>query len=184
MGDINKRFNEELQQQIEGTLPKGHVYQLGMPGEILLGAGMPDSHIELKAEILAYKSSKDYGHPFELSDIKDLPKAINYPIAVFAYGDKTKAMNVITGIEKDEKNFLVGIALNPEVSHEKLNIHSIRTIFPKDTLEWKNWIDQEKALYLDKEKVLRLLSNHRNPVDVNNNPNTINIINNFAKSKG
>ena len=40
--DSNRRFNAELQQQITGTLPKGHVYQLGRPGVILLSTGIPD----------------------------------------------------------------------------------------------------------------------------------------------
>ena len=40
--EVNDRFNAELQQQIDGTLPKGHIYQLGMPGEILRSCGFPD----------------------------------------------------------------------------------------------------------------------------------------------
>ena len=32
--EINIQFNNELQQQIEGTLPKGHTYNLGYPREI------------------------------------------------------------------------------------------------------------------------------------------------------
>jgi hypothetical protein len=39
---FNSQFNDELQRQIEGTLPKGHVYKMGMPGEILQSAGMPN----------------------------------------------------------------------------------------------------------------------------------------------
>ena len=29
LAEVNERFNEELQKQIDGTLPAGHVYQLG-----------------------------------------------------------------------------------------------------------------------------------------------------------
>jgi hypothetical protein len=149
---INDRFNYELEQQIKGNLPKGHVYNLGKPKDILRSAGIPNLPIELKAEILAYKSSEAYRHPFNISEIKNLPELINDPIAVFAYGDKTKAVNVITKIEKNCKNILVGISLNPEINGNKLNVNSIRTIFPKDTYEWKNWISQGKALYLNEEK--------------------------------
>ena len=39
----NDRFNEELQMQIDGTLPVGHIYQLGMPGNVLLSCGFPNS---------------------------------------------------------------------------------------------------------------------------------------------
>jgi len=151
--EINKRFNNELQQQINGTLPKGHIYGLGYPGTNLLSAGLPNMPIELNAIRLAEKTSENYGHPFNIADLKNLPKAINDPIAVFSYGDKTKAVNIITEIEVNRKNILVGIALNPEINGKKLNINSIRTVFPKDFSEWENWINQGKALYLNEEKM-------------------------------
>jgi hypothetical protein len=151
--ETNRRFNSELQMQIDGTLPKGHIYSLGYPGANLLAVGLPSLPIELNAIRLAKKASKDYGHPFDIAELKNLPKAINDPIAVFSYGDRTKAVNVITEIEADGKNILVGIALNPEVNGKNLNINSIRTVFPKDFSEWENWISQGKALYLNKEKM-------------------------------
>jgi hypothetical protein len=167
---VNERFNEELQRQIDGTLPKGHVYQLGKPGEILLALGVPDLPIELKAEILAYKSGENYRHPFDLLEVKNLPKYINDPVAIFAYGNKTKAVNIITEIELNGKNILVGISLNPKVKGKKLNVNSIRTIFPKDIPEWKNWIEQGKDLYVNKDKIRGLLNNPRHPEDVSSNP--------------
>jgi hypothetical protein len=130
-------------------LPKGHIYKLGYPGEILRAVGMPDLLIELKAETLTEKADINYKnyHPFDLSEIKDLPRHINDPVAVLAYGNKTKAVNIITEIKQSEKNFLVGIALNPEINGNKLNVNSVRTVFPKDILE-------------------RLLANPRCPEDV------------------
>ena len=75
---VNARFNEELQQQIDGTLPKGHVYRLGMPGAILRSAGIENLPIELSSERIAVKASTDYvnNHPFTLSAIQNLPKAL------------------------------------------------------------------------------------------------------------
>jgi hypothetical protein len=147
-------------------LPKGHIYKLGYPGEILRAVGMPDLLIELKAETLAYKSSENYRHPFGLSKARGLPKHINDPIAVFAYGDKTKAVNIVTEIESNGKNILVGISLNPEVNGKRLNVNSVRTVFPKDIPEWLNWIEQGKALYINDAKKERLLANPRHPEDV------------------
>lgn len=39
---VNRKFNEELQQQIDGTLAEGHVYQLGNSNKELLSAGIPE----------------------------------------------------------------------------------------------------------------------------------------------
>ena len=80
--------------------------------------------------------------------------------------NKTKAVNIITEIEKNGKKFLVGLSLNPEVGGKKLDIHSIRLVFPKDTHERVNRINQGKGLYFDKEKVLNFLTNSRHPADV------------------
>ena len=164
--EVNARFNSELQQQIDGTLPAGHVYQLGMPGAILQSAGIPVSPIELKAKKLREKSGNPE-HPYDISEIKDLPKAINNPLAVFSYGDKTKAVNLITEIERNGKKFLVGISMNPVVRGERLEINDIRNVFPKDTHEWVNWINQGKGLYYNKEKVLKFLDQQQiNPAEV------------------
>jgi len=93
-------------------------------------------------------------------------------------------MNIITEIEKKGKNFLVGISLNPEINGKKLNIHSIRTVFPKDTLEWINWISQGKALYLNEEKVPDLLlANPRLPEDVAKTPALLQKTQNFQSDR-
>jgi hypothetical protein len=165
---VNARFNEELQRQIDGTLPKGHVYRLGMPGGILKSIGMPHSMIELTKKKLEEKAHENcvHAHPFDFSEIKNLPNAIQKPLAIFLYGDKSKAVNIITEVEHNGKKFLVRISMNPIVNHQKLLVNSIRSIFPKDTHEWVNWVNQGKGLYYDKEKVLKFLTNSRHPADV------------------
>ena len=40
--EVNNNFNNDLDRQIAGTLPKGHIHQLGTPGDILLSTGVPD----------------------------------------------------------------------------------------------------------------------------------------------
>lgn len=156
--DINDRFNEELQQQIDGTLPKGHVYSLGMPNDILRSAGFPNVPIELSASHLEKKSIAAQ-HPFELKEIKSLVKALQDPMAVFAYGDKKKSQNVIVEIQHEGKNFVVGIHFNRK--RGSAEISSIRGLYPKDNAEWLNWISQGKLLYVNKEKIQILIDQQR-----------------------
>ena len=156
LAEVNERFNEELQKQIDGTLPAGHVYQLGMPGEILLAAGFPTMPIELSATRLSEKS-RQANHIFKLSKVKDLVKEINNPMAIFRYGNNAK--NVIVGIEHNGKQFLVGVHFNQ--SHRGMEISDVRGIFPKDNAEWLNWISQGKADYLNKEKIQTLIDQQR-----------------------
>lgn len=154
----NDRFNEELQMQIDGTLPVGHIYQLGMPGKILLSCGFPNMPIELSSTNLAEHARKTH-HPFELKDVKGIVKAMHEPIAVFSYGDKEKSQNVIVEIQKDGRNFLVGVHFNQ--ARRNVTVSDIRGIFPKDNAEWLNWINQGKSLYLNKEKIQELIDKQR-----------------------
>ena len=157
---VNERFNEELSNQINGTLEKGHIYQLGLPSDILMSTGIPALPIQMNASRLEEKAAR-YGHDFSLSDVKDLVKALQHPVAVFSYGNKEKAQNIIVEIQKDGKNFVVGLSLRPTINGRVLDINSIRNVFPKNNAEWLNWISQGKSLYLDKEKIQTLIDQQR-----------------------
>ena len=181
IAEVNERFNNELQQQIDGTLPEGHIYELGMPSEILRATGIPELPIQLSSKKLKEKST-DYGHDYNLEEVKDLVNALNEPLAIFTYGDKTKAQNIVVEIQSNDKNFVVGLALRPKVGGRVLEINSIRNVFPKDNAEWLNWISQGKALYLDKERVQTLIDQQRTnlaDVDYLDLNSIANVINNF-----
>lgn len=147
---INARFNEELKEQIEGTLPQDHIYTLGLPGKILRSTGIPNLPIEMSASRANLKSNQE-NHPFSLEVLEDLPKMLQHPIAVFSYGDKRKAQNVIVEVEHQGQNLLVGLSLNQE--KDGIEVNSIRGLFPKYTHGWLLWIQQGKALYLNKEAI-------------------------------
>ena len=131
-----------------------------MPGEILLSTGIPNLPIQMNAKRLQAKATS-YGHDFDLLEVKDLVNVLQHPLALFSYGDKTKAQNIIVSLQKDGNNFIVGLSLNPSVGGHKLEINSIRNVFPKKNAEWLNWISQGKALYIDKEKVQNLIDQQR-----------------------
>lgn len=155
---VNERFNEDLQKQIDGTLPKGHVYDMGMPGDVLLSTGFPNIPIEMSASHLSEKAAAAH-HPFGIEEVRDLVKAIQAPMAVFAYGDKDKAQNVIVEIQHEGKNFVVGIHFNQK-RHGAV-VSDIRGLYPKDNAEWLNWITQGKLIYADKEKIQTLIGKQR-----------------------
>lgn len=166
---VNKKFNDELQQQIEGTLPAGHVYEMGMPSAYLRSTGVPNLPIRLQSSILN-KKSNDPMHPYKLEEIRDLVKLIQKPLAIFSYGEKDKAQNLMIGISQsvDEgKQFLVGLSLSPTVNGKVLEINSVRNVFPKNYHDWIHWINQGKLLRVDdKENVKAIIDALRiNPVD-------------------
>ncbi|TFH94380.1 MuF-C-terminal domain-containing protein [Porphyromonas levii] len=155
---VNNQFNTELQQQIEGTLPKGHIYKLGIPNHILRSAGIPMLPIEMSASRASAKSKQD-NHPFNLELLRDLPRLLNNPLAIFSYGDKTKAQNIIVEAQYDGKELLVGLHLSKQKGY--IEVNDVRGLFPKDTYQWLNWIAQGKAIYLDKESIQEKMNQRR-----------------------
>ncbi|MDR2591852.1 MAG: hypothetical protein LBC59_03495 [Chitinispirillales bacterium] len=185
---INKRFNEELQMQIEGTLPAGHVYQLGRPGEILRSAGIPDLDIELNATMLKEKSDPNYKnpHPFNLSDIRGLPKAIQYPIMVFDSKTRVDCKVILTELKSGGVNFVVAM----EVYHKRganksvVEINSIRSLYPKDQInDIFVWSNDGLLRYVNKEKASAFVSQRRSQFPPkwsrNAEAQMLNIINKF-----
>ena len=160
MEEVNQRFNEELEQQIEGRLEKGHVYQLGRPSEFLRDAGIPDLPIEMPASQLEYKSTSGK-HDYDLSEVINLPNSIAHPIATFAYGDSVKSQNILTVLEHNGENFLVGMFIRPKIKGNVLEVNSIRNVFPKNGASIVKWINQGKLTNVDKEKLLHFLDQQR-----------------------
>lgn len=176
--EVNDQFNAELQQQIEGTLPQGHIYQLGHPSEALQAAGIPNLPIELAASRLSNKSMQA-NHPFELSEIENLPEAIQQPLAVFRSATHIGSYVVMTEIEHQGKNYVAAIQ-----THRKkgsLEINDIRSIYPKNNGQIANWIDEGLLEYAETQKMVEWLSKQRsNSAEVRKLFNhATNIVNSF-----
>lgn len=177
--EVNDQFNAELQQQIEGTLPQGHIYQLGHPSEALQAAGIPNLPIELAAKRLSDKSLQA-NHPFELSEIENLPEAIQQPLAVFRSATHIGSYVVMTEIEHQGKNYVAAIQTNRQQG--RLEVNSIRSVhYRNSNAHIANWIDEGLLEYVDKQKMVEWLSKQRyNSADVRKLFNHVtNIVNNF-----
>ena len=75
---------------------------------------------------------------------------------------KPKKMIISNGVEHNinEKRIF-----NPEIDNE---VSDMRTLYPKENVEWLNWINQGKLIYGDKEKLQALIAQQRmNVAEVN-----------------
>lgn len=176
--EVNDQFNAELQQQIEGSLPKGHIYQLGHPSEALQAAGIPNLPIELAASRLSDKSMQA-NHPFELSEIENLPEAIQQPLAVFRSATHIGSYVVMTEIEHRGKNYVAAIQTHRQKG--RITINAIRSIYPKNNGQIANWIDEGLLEYAETQKMVEWLSKQRsNSAEVRKLFNhATNIVNSF-----
>ena len=144
--DANSRFNEQLEQQIAGTLPQGHIYQLGTPSPILLSCGIPNLPIELAASRLSDKSMQE-NHPFDLPEIEGLVDAIQNPLAVFRSATRIGSNVILTELKHGDKSFVVAIQTNRRKG--RITVNDIRSIHYRNTdMNIVNWINEGLADYI------------------------------------
>ncbi|MDR2963467.1 MAG: hypothetical protein LBU90_07550 [Bacteroidales bacterium] len=141
---VSETFNADLQRHIHGTLPKGHVYQLGMPSAILLSTGIPYLPIELNAAMLDVKSSVKYKnpHPFHLHELQNLPDAMQNPIMIFDSKTRKDSKVILIELKSKGVNFVIALQVNYNKGN-RLNIsiiNSVRSVYPKNNqsaiIEW------------------------------------------------
>ena len=162
LDDINKVFNSRLDELLENPNQKDRVLRLGRSSEFLRNGGLADAEIVLDFDKLARKSKEGYKHehPFDISDIKDLPIAISSPIAVF---DNTNGKNdgrvILTELTKDDRNFIVAVKASTQrrKGGVVLEVNQITTLFPKDAKGLVHWFCSGKATNIDKGKALRFI---------------------------
>lgn len=161
IGDVNERFNERLDELEANPDQKDRILHLGTPGSFLRDAGIKDGEIVMEYDKFVRKSSEKYDkdHPFKAVDIKDLPKAINSPIAVFnstSGNDKV----ILTELKKDGKNFVVVIRATeqPRKGGVKLVVNEIQTLYPKKTKGIVKWILDDLFTLIDKKKALNWIT--------------------------
>ena len=162
LDQINQKFNERLDELVSNPNQKDKVLHLGRSSEFLKDGGISDAEIVLDYDKLVRKSKEGYKHehPFDISDVRDLPIAIAYPIAVF---DNTNGKNdgkvILTELKKDGRNFIVAIQtanLNRK-GGKVLEVNKIVTLFPKDARGVVNWFNTGKATNIDKKKALHFI---------------------------
>ena len=156
--EINKKFNDELLQQIEGILPKEHTYMLGIPSVILQSVEIPYLPIELRASRLKAKAMQEV-HPFDLIEIMNLPKVVQNPLAIFRSATRLGHFVIMTELEHCKANFIVVLQIHR--SKNNIEINDIRSIYPKNNLQVMQWINETLLEYVDKEKMAKWFSKQR-----------------------
>ena len=146
--EVNERFNDALQQQIDGTLPKGYVYDLGMPSSILLSTGIPNLPIELVAIRLSDKSMQE-NHPFDLNEVKDLPNAIQNPFAVFRSATHIGSNVILTNLKHGGRNYVVAIETNRKAG--RIFVNSVRSVHYRNSMNIIGWINDGLADYMSED---------------------------------
>ncbi len=148
---VNEMFNERL-----GTLTDTNadkvVFSLGRPSAILRSAGVEDRPMKLYGNKVMKKMRK---HGFALEELRDLPRAVADPIAVFDNYGKDGNRSVLTELKTQQGNFLVAIDLGKGV--EDIDFNIISSVFGKGGDKIVDWLNKGYATYINKKKTLDYL---------------------------
>ncbi len=154
---VNSRFNEQLGTLTEENADKV-VLSLGRPSSVLRSAGVEDKPMKLYGNKVTKKMRK---HGFSLNELRDLPRAVADPIAVFDNYGKDGNRSILTELRTRQGNFLVSINIGKDGD---VDFNIVRSVFGKGDNNIVDWINRGMATYINKEKALTFLSHQSAPI--------------------
>ena len=155
--DVNRRFNDELGRLTDENKDK-IVLSLGRPSDILLAAGVSEKPMKLYGNKVIKKMRK---HGFALDELKDLPRAVADPIAVFDNIGREGNRSILTELRTEQGNFLVTVDLGKDAD---VDFNIVSSVFGKGSSNVIDWINKGLATYINKEKALAFLSHPSAPI--------------------
>ena len=154
---VNERFNEELSNLTEENADKVTLW-LGKPSKVLLAAGVEDKPMKLYGNKVIRKMKK---HGFSLEELRDLPRAVADPVAVFNNYQREGNRSILTGLKTQQGNFLVSVNIGKDAD---INFNIVRSVFGKGNENVVAWINNGLATYINKEKALSFLFHQSAPI--------------------
>lgn len=146
----NDKFNEQLETFTIETADR-YNFNLGRPSSVLLSAGIENKPIRLHGSKVAKKIRK---HGFPATALRDLPKAIAHPIAVFDNLGREGNRSILTELKTDNGNVIVSIDLGRGT---EVDFNIVSSVFGKNSKGVLGWINGGKMKFVDKEKALNYL---------------------------
>ena len=146
----NAVFNAELDAFSEDNANR-ITFSLGRPSEVLRAAGVPDMPMKLYGSKLLKKIKK---HGFDKVVLRDLPRAVANPIAVFNNHKQEGNRAILTELHTEQGNVLVAIDLGKGAD---VDFNVVSSVFGKGKNGVVEWINRRLFTYVDEEKALNYL---------------------------
>lgn len=148
--EVNERFNEQL-----GGLTADNadnvVLSLDRPSKVLLSAGVENKPMTLYGNKVIKKMRK---HGFALEELRNLPRAVADPIAVFNNYGENGNRSILTELKTLRGNFLVSVNIGKGAD---VDFNIVSSVFGKGSGNVADWINKGYMTYVDKEKALNYL---------------------------
>lgn len=154
---VNKKHNEDLERLNEENKDNVRL-NLGYPSPILRAGGVRDLPMLLYGNKLWAKMKK---HGYRVDELRDLPLALQHPIAVFNNYGTSDNRSILTELKTKQGNVLVAITVKQEVGAD---VNVIASAFGKTQSKIASWISKGHLTYVDKEKALLYLRSLPAPI--------------------
>ena len=148
--EVNERFNEQLGGLTADNADKV-VLSLGRPSKVLLSAGVENKPMTLYGNKVIKKMRK---HGFALEELRNLPRAVADPIAVFNNYGENGNRSILTELKTLRGNFLVSVNIGKGAD---VDFNIVSSVFGKGSGNVADWINKGYMTYVDKEKALNYL---------------------------
>lgn len=142
---VNQKFNDTLK-TLTPNNANSILLVLGHPSDVLRRVGISDKPIRFYGNKLLKKARR---HGYNVLDLKNLPKAISDPIAIFE-GNRSGSFAILTEIKINNNNVLVITETGKGDADTYFNV--ITSAYPKDVNRLETWARDNKILYVNKEK--------------------------------
>lgn len=100
-------------------------------------------------------------HGFSLEELRDLPRAVADPVAVFNNYQREGNRSILTELKTQQGNFLVSVNIGKDAD---IDFNIVRSVFGKGNENVVAWINNGLATYINKEKALSFLSHQSAPI--------------------
>lgn len=153
LGEVNERFNSELERYQNGQMNKNDMFHLGNPNGVMR-MFLPNLPVVMRQRIINKGSNRK--HDVDVTALRDMPARISEPILVFKKNDGS--VGILTEMkDRNGRNVFVAFDIastiqdggeylevnNVTTVHGRRVANIIRPILENNTLQW---VDKEKAL--------------------------------------
>ena len=150
-------WNSVMDRYKDGEIPNRDVRLMSTP-IVLQMLGFSAHDIEITPSVLAKVLKGKHADSIDTEVLKDLPRAIANPVAIFRNYDGEKRVyidnQVIVVVDiADKQGEIIQIPLVFDVEKRKIKVNRIKSIFGRGTLSWySNSLKHHSLLYYGKKK--------------------------------
>ena len=152
IADIESRLLAQLQDWLQGKMPKNGYFELGTTPAILQKFGAKELPIIMEQSVV-WKFTSDYkDHAIALDEIAKLPSQIAEPVLLFK-GSVPNSFVILTELE-DKHGREVIAALHLDKMQDRIRVNRVASIYGKDNAAKyvTTQIDNGNLLYADKKR--------------------------------